>query len=824
MTAAKIFVAIGFAASAFAQPSNPCDRRYYPIAGCKPIGQQMVDAVVDFRAKIAEESALIARARARFFATYPDKPGATEASAEFSKALHEKDCYYLWIYLNDRDPHVGTVMADPTLGKRVFDTLGGKLDDGIRQTAFPEFYDWAQEVRRNVGTIDITNALNVPARLLKALPTSEAKHEIYLQQRDWAEFDAAGREPVGLDDPALYFPALCVRFQEIPRSDAIKEYNGMVKALGEDVVQRAVQQVRAAPRDSGGRLLAVNTRDPVKRGPGGALTEDYTVPQPEGVIGVWASPIKAVEQLAIQGDDRRYLLWLLTERMRDFRLDTTHFHVVKWPFAETTYHRYVIAFGEPAVLEASRKVRTAVKRMTDGSVMDPKAIGGSTRNSPYYVFEDLVTRKDPRGYVRSLLAFNAHLTSAAEVDAAYQKFLSASNESAVLEAARKMAAGTPYPTSEADLKTLTSVLKGSLSLDKPAETLLDFSQYLAWKGFSAGAKVTYTFRALVPGRPGSNQLVPRPITGRQTYLLQSINDEQARLWLTERAYDLDGSAHQPRDTEIAYPAKIPQRPSGGPAVTLLESGQEKLVIGGKSIPTQWQSTTSRAYGCTVVTTTWVSDEVPSGLVRKTEDNTCPGTPRFVRETLLESFEGVRQPGFTNAPFPTPVAPAPAGTTAAPPAPATRAKGSATGVPPGPTVPGIIQRGGASPSVSTVNPVPVPTPGQPVQPASDRAASAQPVAPLPPVAAATPQMRDLSLRYADLVRRSAQAKAGVAQIEQQLARQRLGLRIDIVNARSRMDTQLRTAFEFIGRGDADQAEQSLRYAEAALGILEKFLGR
>jgi hypothetical protein len=86
------------------------------------------------------------------------------------------------------------------------------------------------------------------------------------------------------------------------------------------------------------------------------------------------------------------------------------------------------------------------------------------------------------------------------------------------------------------------------------------------------------------------------------------------------------------------------------------------------------------------------------------------------------------------------------------------------------------------------------------------------------------MRDLSQRYTELVARSTQAKAGLAQIEQQLARQRLGLRSDIVNARTRMDTQLRAANESISRGDANQAEQSLQYAQAALETLEKFLGR
>src|SRR5438128_2025141 len=50
----------------------------------------------------------------------------------------------------------------------------------------------------------------------------------------------------------------------------------------------------------------------------------------------------------------------------------------------------------------------------------------------------------PRGYVRSLLAVSQNLNSAAEVDAAYQKFVSANNEAAVLDAAKKLAAEKPH--------------------------------------------------------------------------------------------------------------------------------------------------------------------------------------------------------------------------------------------------------------------------------------------------------------------------------------------------------------------------------------------
>jgi hypothetical protein len=64
---------------------------------------------------------------------------------------------------------------------------------------------------------------------------------------------------------------------------------------------------------------------------------------------------------------------------------------------------------------------------------------------------------------------------------------------------------------------------------------------------------------------------------------------------------------------------------------------------------------------------------------------------------------------------------------------------------------------------------------------------------------------------------------LAQLERRQAAQGLGLRSDIREARDRLDTQLQAATLAVGRGDTDQAEQSLRYAEAALAEIERLLG-
>jgi hypothetical protein len=262
----------------------------------------------------------------------------------------------------------------------------------------------------------LLNPMGSAERLKKAMAASEKKRDIYLFERNWAEFDAAGREPAGLDDPAMYFLAICIRGQKIGWEDALTEFDGITKALGKDNVLNAAQQVHAAPRERFG-VLKVTMPPPVKRGPGGSEMEDNDVPLPEHVIGVTASAIRAVERLASQGDDRRYLLWLLTDNNRR---GSELVQETKWQHAMTAYQRLVLAFGEQDVLQAARAVRTATKRATDSRVMNSGAIG-ATRDVPLNSFEDVLARKNARGYLRAALAYSENLDSPAALEASYKK-------------------------------------------------------------------------------------------------------------------------------------------------------------------------------------------------------------------------------------------------------------------------------------------------------------------------------------------------------------------------------------------------------------------
>lgn len=641
--------------------------------------ERLVKAKAEFDRQIAE-------ARAQFFQAYPDRPGLAQAEAKFTGLLHEKDLYYLVLvlFLPTDDADIAA-RRGPDFLANVFDrSSGGQLDEGLRPSAMEEFHRWAFTVRRNMPPAKtLADVFATGDRFKKALDAGNEDYLKYTKFRDYWEFNTAGKTlpeyllPADYNNKSKYGEFLYCRYGELPLPQATAAYAQMVKALGQSVVEAAAEQVRAAPKISSGARLVVTAREPVTKTPSGNQAPDYNAPAPENIIGTFGGPLSAFEALATRGDDRRYLLGLLTEENRPgWR---THIdQATKWQYADTTYRRFVIAFGEQDVLQAAHLVRTATKRATSGGVMDPKAIG-ATRSDPYPAFEDIVTRKNPRGYVRSILAVSQKLDSATAVDAAYAKLIATGNENAVLEAARAMAADKAHANYEGDLDTLAKMVNNPRAQEGPAAvSQIDNPDFLPWKGFSAGAKASYVLHALIPDRPGSTQLVTGPLQARYTLTLKSITPDQVNVWRTETVFDRTGTAHPPRDTEMAYPAKIAQ-PNATPAGPS-GSGQEILDINGRKISTRWQSG-SLPGNCAGGTKTWTSDEVPGGLVRKREEVRCRGVQGS--ETTLESFEGLRQPGSIETRVET--------TDSAPPAPVTsveapavpRGKGAGTATaPPG----------------------------------------------------------------------------------------------------------------------------------------------
>ena len=775
----------------------------------------------------------IAKARARFWETYPDKPGAEEAQRQFEDLLREKDSYYLQAALYGR-----FVDISPEVD----------IDGGIREYASFEFNTWVKAARDSGAG----SKSPLPGQLMDAFTVGVTinawEYKAYARERNWSEFDTMHRLPAGFDKPETYGGYLYFRyrFTQLPKNDprakspgenAAATFDKMVEVFGKQLVFDAAKKVMDAPKSDKGNLPITVPR-PVKKGPGGSEVEDYDVPMPDGVIGVYASPLTALELLVVKDDDRRYLLWVLSG-LDPLQINTSGTDpATAWTFADGLYRRLVIAFGEKDVLQAAHAIRIAKKRMIDYTVMDPAAIG-ATRASVWTSFEDVLARRNPAGYVRAMLMFqrNAQLRTAAEVDAANRKFLSENAEGKALEAAGQLAAERPNLIGPDELARLKQVLDGSLAFKKPPspDTLVDFPAYVDWKRFKPGAKISHATRYWKQDRLSnqmpvrSNRLIPQ-MQDHQAWQLQSINDEKAKLWFTQSSYDMFGHAKPAGDSEVSYPARYvppaqPRPPANAPAPTSnaawgatrtpapVESGDEVVEVNGKRIATRWQSA---AYGydangtdkdCALAVKVWTSDEVPTGLIRRVEDKSCPpatGSPygiRFVAETFLESFDGF-----------TPATPDPS-------------RPVATAYAPLPVAPNA----GTSPATAPTSPPPAAKPAQasvPAQPAAvpPRRVPLQPVPPrmatpagLPPEAAA---QFEIAQRYNQALFRAQRDKRALMQLQQ--SQSGAPLPDDVRAARDRLDDQVKSSLMAMSRRDNAQASQALQSTEASLTVIEKYL--
>ena len=208
---------------------------------------------------------------------------------------------------------------------------------------------------------------------------------------------------------------------------------------------------------------------------------------------------------------------------------------------------------------------------------------------------------------------------------------------------------------------------------KPAEALVDHPAYLAWKNFAPGAKVVYAARYW--NLAGPTNFMAGPITSRKAYQLRVINADGVRLWFSQAPTDRYGRPMPPNEWEETIAAKydstvdpLANQSRSAQLLTIfhqagnlamgvqpdtgqIETGEDTIEVNGARIATHWESVTYEYdasmwptfKNCRLVIKLWTSDAVPTGLVRKTEERTCPpGRDQLARvmvETYLQSFEG-----------------------------------------------------------------------------------------------------------------------------------------------------------------------------------------
>jgi len=404
----------------------------------------------------------IATARARFWQTYPNKPGFAEASANFAALLNDKDIYYLNTYISAQRlnlPHQPAM--DQTVAGMDVIYGGVKVDDGIPESAEFAFREWSISFKENLDAAGGLLSLNVVDNMIKAMAASEKKHRKYLLARDWAEFDAAGRIPAGFDQPDKYATLLYVRFGQMTLDEAEENVRVMRRLFGDDVVLHAAREVLTAPKTRNGHLVNHAPDVPAIRDEYGHSIPDRSFPQPPQVSGIYSSQLEAFELIGARSDDRRYALAVLADAKP--RRGTESRYLGKWTFAEKAYGRFVDAYGATAVKQAAYAVRTATKQLYDGEVMHPEAIGAVHHNL-YKAFQDVLAKKDPAGAVKLILAFDPGGSSREELNVEYAKLVAQYSEPKIFVAMQKLASTDPDPM-YGERKYLLGELEGKPNCD-----------------------------------------------------------------------------------------------------------------------------------------------------------------------------------------------------------------------------------------------------------------------------------------------------------------------------------------------------------------------
>ncbi len=190
-----------------------------------------------------------------------------------------------------------------------------------------------------------------------------------------------------------------------------------------------------------------------------------------------------------------------------------------------------------------------------------------------------------------------------------------------------------------------------LTAAQPAEALVDNPQYLAWKKFPPGTTVTYVDRVLSEYQPGSN-LYTRSKTARTTLRLDSIDDKQAILTVSSTVYQMNGRTSS-SERQINYQAKQPPGQSGAAKPNesgqeTLEISGKKVATHWETSFGILAGTFAQPDKENFVKT-WTSDEVAGGLVLKNQQESrefMQGKPlRNITQTILETVENV-EPEFT----------------------------------------------------------------------------------------------------------------------------------------------------------------------------------
>ena len=621
----------------------PCGPPYPPWDQCESLADLLVQSVQSLGQLAAikgDVSAKIVQARRRYFATYPNGPGHAAAEKEFLHLLDEKDFWYLYLYAylapsmnagSRRPPLSDEEMAnmlDKLLG------LGIMIDGGVNPLAGSQFDDWVAAVKRRSNKF-IPNIFADMAHADKRIWLDTAEpYWRYRIARTWAEFAGAHRNPT--DDPRTYLRLLFVITREWnglapgQSQDGLADrfYQLLSRAFGEDAVLRAAKRVVAAPKTADGGVALV-------------------AGQPS------LGPYTAFGRALGDTSDRNFGL------MNAIQWDEPSKGEQRVRLAETVYQRLGAIYGAQPVATAVAELRQSLQGRTLDQ--DGKRIS---------VADAVERRLQARGtgyYVRAILADHDRLYAQADVDAAYNRLVSAHGEKTVIAAGDEILSflKVPYTSVPASLGRvgyrtpadayawLAGILSGSLKLPHPGtRDLAENPEYLAWSRFPSGTPAVYGGRewGVKDGKPLPNTISREPfgywVEVRKTY---SIDDEAVLLQIFKRPFV--GSTVYPVSQEGQRflrrmdPEQLKQslnKLKSGAKLVSETTGTEALEVNGKAYDTHWKKIVTRMsqrIGGDVVeiTTRWTSDAVPGGLVRERVEASAGGGTIGFRELAIQHF-------------------------------------------------------------------------------------------------------------------------------------------------------------------------------------------
>jgi hypothetical protein len=807
------------AAGCFGQ--QPCNRNPLvpsTLPPCQSIAGQIWNSAQNYKKAEGALNGAIAEARSRFWKVFPNGPGFGDAQAAFLGALMQKDLSYLMFSLQQgvtgdvqKMQNAIAVTADPfgidPTTPTSLNAFPTGVDGGIRPFAFPLYVAWVNALRRAQGR-DKDGMWAQPQIIAEAYVDKSAWRRAYEDARNWAEFLSSGLDISKYVTPQVYLvnqmesgvTMALARSKPAelpdPKASSVDLYNFFVKNFGEKEVLAAATAVLRTPKNAMGGLAK---RAEV------AIGTYQGAPSP--------NPFLLFLTQVTNSSPHNYAIALCLDQygLMGREATTTLNTKEQWVKAAAVYGQLVARFGEPAVAAAAGRLKGVAKDDRGGPRGDPESKGA--------LFWFTALLKDPKTQVPDVSHFLASsydprwmgkmvevrgTVSRVELDtngsplyatihfkeSKNDRFTAFTPHSDILGQNSSGLVGKPIEIwgqvqdwregtgvrfliskqfKVLDAGALANFRESNpdwMKMPMSASNLVDSPKYLAWKKFPAGSKASYENDLLHEYKPGTNQYTRTKIS-RITLTLQSIDDERAIV--------------KADDTQLIFKAK--EAPAGAPVddpTRITTRGEETLTINGKKIPTKWECVT-RANDALTFTKTWTSDEVPGGLVRTQEQSHAEitnQTYRDIRQTLFAPIDGV-DPQLGDATSP---APSPAGNAApaaAPPA---------------------------------TQPAPVPVAAPPPRGRPD------------PSATSPTGQAEFMQHYGAVMRRAAQARAGLAQAQRKLSASRVPVPDEIRDAQDRLNSQQRALALAMRTRDNAAAEQNLRAMEDTLAAIEKFIGK